>query len=269
LERKKRRKLDKDERKTFAEMARNYICKLFGDSDDEKMNSEKSKDNSGKFCESDNKNNVNEREITHIKSKVKSPCGKLDTSRTKAETYGDFEIMSDLSSSKPTDDRKNTNIVDQLKKIRQNAHQIYQTNLEKKQSDENYSPSHHSSQNMEGLKYKNVKKMEDDVYKSMTYLERKAFAMTNPYKVNRYGASLSFGPSKGKNDDDDDMSPIKSPLSNTNNEWLSKVNQMLMSPPSTGGKRKRGSNGARGGKASKVPRNLEKNDYTSPVQSKG
>jgi hypothetical protein len=59
-------------------MARNYICKLFGDSDDEKLNSGKSKDNSGKFCESDNKNNVNEREITHIKSKVKSPCGVLD-----------------------------------------------------------------------------------------------------------------------------------------------------------------------------------------------
>ena len=249
-------------------MARNYICKLFGESDDEKMNSEK--EASGKFCESvKNKNNVNERETTQIKNKVKSPSGKLYTSRTNSETYGDFEITSDLSSPKPANDRKNTNIVDQLKNIRQNAHQIYKTNLEKKQSDENYSPSHHSSQNAEGTKYKNVKKTEDDVYKSMTYLERKAFALTNPYKINRYGASLSFGPSKGENDDDDDMSPKKSSLSNTNNEWLSKVNQMLTSPPSTGGKRKRGSNGARGGKASKVPRNLDKNDYASPVQCKG
>ncbi|XP_071143374.1 uncharacterized protein [Mytilus edulis] len=298
LERQKKRKLDKDERKTFAEMAQNYICKLFGESDDEKKeNSGKSREgieNIKKESNSSQKKIVNSKKVkcgktekicygkesnSGIEDKLNSPDRlispvRLNTSVDGEEKYGNFHLKNDFASPKstPADEQKKSDIANQLKQIRQNAHKNYTSNVDKIQSPENststgtnYS-SHEEclSESGSNNKYENFAKkmmLDNEMYKNMSYLERKAFAFTNPYKANKNSNSMSFGPSKSDSGYDDE-SPVKNSISSpsTNDQWLSKVNpsrnDVMISPP-TRGKRKRGPNAAIGGRASKVSKNSD------------
>ncbi|VDI26664.1 DNA-repair protein XRCC1, partial [Mytilus galloprovincialis] len=301
LERQKKRKLDKDERKTFAEMARNYICKLFGESDDEKKeNSGKSREGIENIKKDNIENNSSQKKVVNSK---KAKCGKtekicygkesnsgiedrlnspdrlispvrLNTSVDREEKYGNFHLKNDFASPKstPADEQKKSDIANQLKQIRQNAHKNYTANVDKIQSPENstFTGTNYSSHD-EGLsesgsnnKYENFAKkmvLDNEMYKNMSYLERKAFAFTNPYKANKNSNSMSFGPSKSDSGFDDE-SPVKNSISSpsTNDQWLSKVNpsrnDVMISPP-TRGKRKRGPNAAIGGRASKVSKNSD------------
>ncbi|XP_063407502.1 uncharacterized protein LOC134691147 [Mytilus trossulus] len=295
LERKKKRKLDKDERKTFAEMARNYICTLFGESDDEKKeNSGKSREGIENIKKDNIENNSLQKKIVYsktekckkteqscngkewksgIKDRINSP-ERLNTSEDGAEKYGNFHLKNDFASPKstPADEQKKSDITNQLKQIRQNAHKNYTANVDKIQSPENsastvtnnFSHEENLSESGSNNKYDNFAKkmaLDNEMYKNMSYLERKAFAFTNPYKANKNSNSMSFGPSKSDSGYDDE-SPVKNSVSSpsTNDQWLSKVNpsrnDVMISPP-TRGKRKRGPNGAIGGKASKVSKNSD------------
>lgn len=253
MERKKKRKLDKDERKLFAELARNYICALFGESDDEK----KENDSRGSV-------HVNVKgETTHVRnnhstvqeSGVDKNCVKSSFTKVKNDQNRqtkDTERNIDNNVKSPT-------IEEQLRSVRENANKLFR----EKQKTSNGGTEAEKSE-LENKQFVGRKNAEDDMYKSMTYLERKAFALTNPYKLNKHVNSLKFGPDFSEPSDD------KTDITSTNNKWLSKVNpsrnDVMFSPP-TRGKRKRESSGSGRGKGAN--NSMKKDETLSRTPKRG
>lgn len=259
LERKKKRKLDKDERKTFAELARNYICALFGESDEDKNEYS----STGKEVNHGNSKG----DITQVKKDNLVLSRKQETNVDKQFTKvkSDQIDQKNSHSVKIKDNLNKDDIAEQLRQVRENANRLFRERAEKQQKSntctENEMRKTGSSSDQENKDFNILKNSEDNMYKSMTYLERKAFALTNPYKLNKFGNSLRFGPDTCESDDENIDIP------STNDKWLSKVNpsrnDVMFSPP-TRGKRKRGLSGSGHGRAPKGARNEEGHNHRTP-----